>query len=330
MSTFQVETIKLPSFEKHPNADRLFVTKIFDYPVIFSVNNNFKEGDLVAYVPVGAYVPMTPEWEFLGDSSRSHRIKAKKLRGIFSMGLLVKAPANASVGDDVATQLEIVKYETPEPAKLGGENEKDPGFIPVYTDIEGFRRYSHILVVDEPVVLTEKLHGCCSRFLWHSKTERLWVGSRIAFKKKDPNNLWWKAVAKYDLEKKLKLHPDFVFYGEVFGQVQDLRYGAKQNEVFLRFFDIFDINKGMYLDFDAAMEKIAAAELEAVPILHQGPWNRDLLDLSEGKSTLADNVREGFVVRPIKERWNDEVGRVILKMIGQGYHLRKGNRTEFH
>lgn len=330
MSTFKVEVIALPPFQKHENADTLNIVNIYDYPVIFSQSNGYKVGDLVAYIPVDAVCPMTPEWAFLGDSPRSHRIKAKKLRGVFSMGLLTTAPADAKVGDDVAALLGITKYEPPEPAFMGGENERDPGFIPKYTGLENYRRYSRVLQDGEPVVITEKLHGCNARFLWDSKAERLWVGSHGCIKKEDPNNLWWKVAAKFNLAEKLRKVPDKVFYGEIYGQVQDLKYDAKANEHFLRFFDVFDNQTGRYLDYDKAIEAIKTAELEPVPVLFRGPWSKDLLALAEGKSTLAQNVREGFVVRPEKERYSNDLGRVILKMVGEGYLLRKGDVTEYH
>lgn len=38
----------------------------------------------------------------------------------------------------------------------------------------------------------------------------------------------------------------------------------------------------------------------------------------------ADHVREGFVVKPIRERQDPRLGRVFLKMAGEGYLLRKG------
>ncbi len=36
------------------------------------------------------------------------------------------------------------------------------------------------------------------------------------------------------------------------------------------------------------------------------------------------HVREGVVVKPLVERWDQEVGRVFLKQPGEGYLLRKG------
>lgn len=331
MSIFKVEIVKLPPFSKHPNADSLLVTQIYGYPVVFSSKDNFKEGDLVAYIPVDAVAPMTPQWTFLGDSPRSHRIKAKKLRGIFSMGLIVKAPEGAMIGDDVADKLGFTKYEEPEPLDPGCENEKDPGFIPCYTDIQGYRRYSHLIRDGESVIIMEKLHGCNFRACFHSETNRLWVGSRTSIKKMNTANLWWKAVFQHDLENKFKRFADKVFYGEVFGSnVQDLTYGAKKEELLFRIFDIYDITVGQFLNWETTQKIIENIGLLATPILFEGNWSADLLSLAEGKSIIANNVREGFVVRPKQERWNEEIGRVILKMIGEGYYLRKGSTTEFH
>lgn len=329
MSSFKVEVIQLPNFGKHPNADRLFITNIFAYPVIFNADNGYKVGDLVAYIPVDAVVPMTPEWAWLGDTARSHRIRAKKLRGIFSMGLLTPAPEGAVPGDDVAAKLGIVKYDPPEPMETGGSDERDPGFIPAYTDIQNYRRYSHLIKEGENVILTEKIHGCNARFVFHTETNRLWVGSRSKIKLDDSTNLWWKVAENYGLREKLAKAPDHIFYGEAYGQVQDLKYGAKQGECFLRFFDVYSISAGRYLNYDDAIAKITEVGLEPVPVLFRGPWSTSLVDLADGKSTLADNIREGFVVRPEAERFNMEVGRTVLKVVGQGYLLRKDG-TEHH
>jgi hypothetical protein len=37
----------------------------------------------------------------------------------------------------------------------------------------------------------------------------------------------------------------------------------------------------------------------------------------------VDHVREGFVVRPVRERYDPAVGRVILKLHGEGFHTRR-------
>jgi hypothetical protein len=59
-----------------------------------------------------------PEFEFLKSPNhpdRTHeRIKAKRLRGVFSMGFLMPAPAGAAEGQDLAKDLGVYKYEEPE------------------------------------------------------------------------------------------------------------------------------------------------------------------------------------------------------------------------
>jgi RNA ligase (TIGR02306 family) len=324
MSEFHVVVVEVGKFAKHPNADTLSITQVMDaYPCIFRTGE-FQEGDKAVYVPVDALVPTTdPRFAFLGDTSGKTfaKIKAKKLRGIFSMGLLVKADPDMEVGTNVQERMGIRKWE-PELDKFttNGECEKDPGYLPVYTDIEGLRKYRNLLDAFEPVVLMEKIHGANARFCY--RDDRLWCGSHKQIKREDPNILWWKAANRANLKEVLARKPNLVFYGEVYGQVQDLKYGEQLD---VRFFDIFDPAQGKYLDWPDLKATLEELGLKLAPVLYEGPWQQDLMDsLSNGKTTLnADHCREGFVVRPIKERWNDHVGRVIFKMVGQDYLLRK-------
>jgi RNA ligase (TIGR02306 family) len=323
VSEFHVQVVRLGEIEKHPNADTLSITRVHAYPVICKTGA-FAPGDLATYVPVDAVVPASEEFAFLGEH---RRIKAKRLRGVFSMGLLVPAPPGTDEGEDVRERLGIERYEPPEPATASGEDERDPGFIPVYTDIEGLRRWPDVLEVGEEVVITEKIHGANGRFAFHDG--RLWVGSHRRIKREDDAVMWWRAAKAHGLSERLAQAPGFVFYGEVYGQVQDLRYGTtgKAGDAFrLRFFDALSIEDRRYLDFEdfAALTRLLG--LERAPILHRGPWSPDLAALAEGPSVVdgADHMREGFVVRPVRERFAEELGgRCILKMIGEGYMLRK-------
>jgi len=317
-STFKAEVVEIKEIEKHPNADSLSITKVFDYPVVIRTSD-FKIGDKAIYIPIDSVVPDRPEWAFLQGHMR---IKAKKLRGIFSQGMLIAATSSSTVGEDVTERLGIYKYEPPlTPASgLGGDNEQDPGFIPKYTDIENLRRYHDVLIEGEEVILTEKVHGCCSRFTYNQ--DRLWVGSHGQIKKMDPNNLWWKLANEYKLGDKLKNYPGKVVYGEGYGRVQDLRYGLK-DQVKLIIFDVFDLNKGSYMKWDDMEPFVKELGLDIVPVLYRGPWNKDLFKHAEGKSTLCnDHCREGFVVRPVEERYDRRVGRVVLKLHGEEYLLK--------
>ena len=322
MSESNVVVVKVGKIEKHTNADSLGVTKIFDYPVIVRLGE-FVEGDKAVYGPVDSVVPVTdPRWAFLSGHAR---IKAKRLRGIFSMGLLTAADPAWEAGQDVHEQLNIVKYEPPEPFQMGGDNEKDPGFLPVYTDVEGLRRFPDVLRPGEDVCVTEKIHGANGRAVWHE--DRLWVGSHTGIKREDSTNLWWKAAGKYNLAAALQACPGVAIYFEVYGQVQDLKYGVNQSEVCrIALFDALRIVDRTYLSVDAFQALACSLGLPLVPLLYRGPWDADQCAvLAEGKSLVSgsDNVREGFVVRPAIERFDERCGRVLLKRHGEGYLTRK-------
>ncbi len=321
MSEFKVEVVEVGAVEKHPNADALEIVRVFDYPVCCRLGD-FKTGDRAVYLPIDSVVPSDdPRWTFLGGH---RRIKAKRLRGVFSMGLLTACDDPSwPVGTDVREHMRIEKYE---PAidsgkTTSGPQEPDPGYMPKYTDLEGMRRHVGALDDGEEVVLTEKIHGANARYVF---TEgRLWVASRTTYKAESDACTWWSAARRYQLAEKLALLPDVAIYGEVYGSVQDLKYGTDPGEVRLILFDAMDIKTREYLDYDAFIDVAARLGLQAAPSLYRGPWSDSLRTMANGKSTIAEHMREGFVVRPTRERRSDRLGRVILKLVGEDYLLRK-------
>jgi RNA ligase (TIGR02306 family) len=324
MSTFKVEVVPI-TLEKHPNADTLSLVKVWGYTVVCKTENYINHSH-AAYVPVDTVVGNTPEFEFLGDKKR---IKAARLRGIYSEGLLVPPRAHWRVGDDVTEELGCTKWEEPEePVKIGGDSESQPGWFHIYTDLENYKRYSWVIPDGEEVVLTEKIHGCNARYAYWE--DRLWCGSHKFAKKFHEDNLWWRVAITQDLEAKLKAFPGYILHGEVFGQVQDLKYGAKPGELFFRAFDISTVQSRRYLNYDEFVDLAGKMNIPVAPVLYRGPWSKELLSHADGNTTLngAVNIREGFVVRPVVER-QEHMGRVILKVISPAYRLRKGG-TEKH
>lgn len=319
MSDFHCEVVKITDVRKHPNADSLSIAYVQGQTPIIYKTGEYNEGDLAVYIPVDAIVPDTEEWKFLGEH---RRIKAKRLRGVFSMGLITKIRPGMELGQDVQAEMGVVKYEPPEDLVMGGENEADHSHCQVYTDIEGIRRWPDILQEGEEVVLTEKLHGCNSRYVF--RDGRLWVGSRTCMKRYNPSNLWWKVADSLGLEARLKTVENIAVYGECFGQVQDLKYAKKGTELAL--FDALDTRTNRYLDHDDFLALAKQLDLPVVPQLYRGPWSNDLKSLAEGKTTIpgADHVREGYVVKPVIERYDMLLGRVILKLVSEGYLTRKG------
>ena len=310
--TCDVVQIKL---ERHPNADSLSLVRIYDFQCAVRTKD-WKNDDLAVYIPPDSVVPDTKEFEFLG---KHLRIKARKLRGEWSMGLLIPAPPGAKVGDDYMEQLGIIHYEPQIHGQFttGGDNVTPPfGFFPKY-DVFNFRKYAEYFTDGEEVVITEKMHGANARFV--CVDDIVYCGSRRFWKREDPNNLWWKAFAQYAvLDAWLRHHQNLTIYGEIFGQVQNLKYGSKKGEIFFAAFDILEGDK--WLDFDEA-HKIGAP-LPWVPLIYRGPFNKEkALEFAEGDSSypFADHQREGVVIKHIHERTNHKIGRVQLKIVGNRY-----------
>lgn len=316
-STHRVEVVPV-RLEPHPNADTLSVVRVFDGYTVCVRTSDWEGRTIGAYIPPDSVVPETEQFAFLGDH---RRIKVRRLRGVVSMGLLVHAPEGAQIGDDVAGILGVTHYDPPLPLSTGGEAIKPPpGYRPVL-DIDSLRRYAVVFEPGEPVFVSEKIHGANSRFTY-LEGDGFYCGSRSEWKQESEDNLWWRALRETaGLSDFLTAHPGLTVYGEAYGQVQDLRYGTKRGEVRFAAFDILEGSR--WLDPEEARDLASPSGLPWVPTIAAGiPFDLDqVLALAEGPSRVpgADHVREGCVVKPMHERTDPKVGRVCLKVVGNGY-----------
>mgnify|MGYP001767559151 FL=1 len=126
----------------------------------------------------------------------------------------------------------------------------------------------------------------------------------------------------------------FYILGEVYGKgVQDLTYGADKPR--FRAFDIYigPPGQGRYLDYAEFVNVCQYVGIERVPTLYNGPFSKEkMLEMTDGMESVsgnAKNIREGIVIKPIHERNDYELGRVILKSVSEKYLLRKDG-TEYN
>lgn len=354
MSEWQAEVVKIEEIKNHPNADKLEIAVVLgDYPVIVR-KGEYKVGDLASYIPIDTILDKNkPVFDFLNNN----RIRAKRLRGIYSQGLLVEAPNGFKEGDSVVEFFELKKHVYPEEAYdlsllpkeeqekfyfpdrtiitkgYSGNNEKPPkGWSPPYYDLDSVRKYGKYFVDCEEVVITEKLDG--ENLFIRYDGDKVYVKSRNHFKKEDPTDRWWGPVLRLGLNDKVKSRKDLGFFGEVYGRVRPFFYDCKLNgssvEPNIRMFDIFNFKTGMFLDYDDMVKVANELEIALAPELYRGPWKKDksLYALAEKDSLLkptikkATRIMEGFVVRPVKERV-DKFGRMVLKLKSERYNLTK-------
>jgi hypothetical protein len=162
------------------------------------------------------------------------------------------------------------------------------------------------------------VHNSNARFTCNNGI--MYAGSRTRWKKENETNLWWKGLRQNEwIEQWCRENEGFCLYGEVFGQVQDLKYGAQNNQIFFRAFDIWDIKLARWLD---ATQIVNFRREYWVPIVHHGRFNLEhIKGLAERDSVIpgAKHCAEGVVVRPMQERHDQRLGRVQVKFVSNRY-----------
>lgn len=320
MSTHSVNVIEIKEVRRHENADRLEIVPVNGWQAVVKAGQ-FKPGDRAVYIEPDYTVPTArQEFSFLAKEGRErHRLKAVRLRGALSYGLLIPVPddvTDAEIGDNVMERLGIERYEPP--VKLAGSDELPPGEWPVgyasVFDVEALQKYPALLQSGEPVIVTEKIHGANARYIWTN--EKFYIGSRMRWLKPDVSHAWRQAADNDPrIEAWCSAHPGVVLYGEIYGPVQSLKYNTPNRVAFAAF---AASNKGEWVETATLLDD---ETLPTVPVVYRGPFDAGyILPLAESDSELmAGHMREGIVIVPERERRHKEIGRVALKHISNRY-----------
>lgn len=354
MSTLRV-TAEVLTVHDHPNADALELAQVGLYRAVVA-KGAYRTGEAAVYIPEQSVLPgdLVEELGLTGRlaGSRSDRVKAVRLRGELSQGIVCRPRAldgvdlanAAAEGTDFAERLGIVKWVPPIPPTMNGDVESAPDLLS-WVDIENIQRYPGIFAPGEPVVLTEKLHGSACLLTYLADEGRTQVsskgfGAKSLALKEDPRNLYWRAVTAHSvaetaahLAERLGARRVGIF-GEVFGAgVQDLTYGADGRRESLGY-AVFDVS----VEVDGEVRWLDAADLlegrlPLVPRLYEGQYDIGrVLEIASGRETVSGrglHLREGVVIRPAVERYSAVTGgRAIAKAVSPAYLTRKGG-TEY-
>jgi RNA ligase (TIGR02306 family) len=328
MSTLIVEVCRIEQVLPHGNADALELAHIKGWQCVVP-KERYVAGDLVTYIPIDAVIPQehSDRWGITKYLSNG-RVRCARLRGEPSFGVIVDRDDKAwAEGMDVCDWYGITKYVPPVKFGAGDAAPAHPLFIQ-YTDVENLRNFPGVLTEGEEVVVTEKIHGTNCRL---GIIEGELMAGSMAVRRQRPEtleaSLYWGPMAHEGVAALLRTlgeaHRQVVLFGEVFGsKVQSLHYGQVGTLGFCAFDLLVD---GKYLDADRFEAMCADFGVPMVPALYHGPYHLATVKaLSEGETTLgAGHIREGVVVRPVKERVDPKIGRVCLKYIGDPYLFAK-------
>lgn len=197
MADFDVKVVRVTEVYSHPDADRLSIVKTTagDFICISAKlddgSHRYQVGDLVVYIPEQAVMPewMMKDmdfWDINKDKPAFRYVKAKKLRGIFSQGILYQLdnrfkhnpehkpmwdmfiPETVTVeeGQDVGELLNIIKYEPVVPATMRGQMSGAYLEHTMKYDFDSIQKQQDIFDDMDWVVATEKLHGTLIQIIY--------------------------------------------------------------------------------------------------------------------------------------------------------------------
>jgi len=206
MKLASIETIK--TVEKHPNADALDIATVLGYRCIVG-RDAFSPGEKVVLIQPDTVLPDEPWAEMF--RKRSNRVKACRLRGEWSFGIVMKMSdlgltlpdLGLEVGAEVSEIIGVTKYEPPAPQDLSAA-----GYLPRGLPKTDEERWQNIeaLPYGEVCDITLKIDGSSLSVYARKREDGTWetgITSRSVRLKPDCDNKYSRGVAKYDILNKL-------------------------------------------------------------------------------------------------------------------------------
>lgn len=330
MSEHYVFIIEVDEVVPHPDPEvhSLELTNVKGWQCVVP-KGAYKQGDHAVYIEPDYVVDTTrPEFAFLDKkgNGKPHRLRAVRLRNAASYGLIIPVPDSLReypVGSDVREQLGIIRYEPPISAIT--RSEAVPGPSLQKFDLENIQNYPRNFEVGEHVFVTEKIHGTNAKFMFDG--EKVHVGSRNQWVRDTPTCLWWRAYRQYPgIADYIHANPHHVLFGEIYGDVQEMKYGHNRGEIAFAAFAILDTQTQCFLNADDCMYRTAVCDVPHAPLLWEGPWPESLTEVyslaEENTIVGGEHLMEGIVITPRNERSRWDIGRLAFKHISQRYWLK--------
>lgn len=302
----------IAAVDPHPNADSLEIVTVLGYKCIVR-KGEFYLHDNVVLIQPDTVLPQTPAFELFNQ--RSKRVKAIKLRGIWSFGIIVSTHLFEDfkyypIGREVSDEIGVTKYEPPQPQDLQAAGYPPTG-LPK-TDEERYQNLMGSLPLDCPVDVTLKIDGSSATYYCFQTADGGWdigVCSRSLRMKPDCSNNYTRIERKYKILSVLldyctKHNVSLALRGEIYGHsIQD--HGANPHSKFpLNFaaYSVWDQEARRYTtptDEHYYTKVCAELNIPTVPTLEtQVPLSLELIEkYSQGIDRIDGNRFEGVVIK---------------------------------
>ena len=314
--------------------DKIVLATVEGWHVI--VTKDFNVGDRVIFCEIDSVLPEKPEFEFLRSKHfhiKTMKMAGVVSQGIcFPLNILPARSKPYEVGEDVTDIIGVTQYEPTmdkEPASVSAMKKKYPKFLMRYawfrklvtpqrkggfpsfiskTDEERVQNMPWITSDKREWVATEKVDGQSGSFClvrhkgFFKDSFEFIVCSRNLRLKHPDGSSYWQVAEKYKIENVLRNmignREWIAIQGECIGpKIQKNKYGVSECDLFV-FNLIYPAGR---VDSIRAKSICENHGLQFVPIIDTKyvlpDTVEEILAFADGKSAIADTMREGVVFR---------------------------------
>lgn len=312
---------------QHPNADKLEFVNVGGYSCIVP-RDKYSVGDLCILIQPDTTLPEV-EWSEFYRKASKNRVKASKIRGEWSFGIVESISLLGSdytgtldIGTEVSDYLKVIKYEAPQPQDLSAKGGL-PFSIPK-TDQERYQNMRLHKLYGKKVNITLKVDGQSFTCYW--KDGIFGVCGRTLEIKLDSQNRYTDHISRYNLQEKLsryctKHNVNIALRGESYGQgIQNFSCNPHSKLPHgLMFFGVWLIDKMKYAykGHKHSVENVCRElDLPLVPMIERDvELTPELIaKYASGIEKLNNNYFEGVVF---------DTGDETFKVINMTYDSKK-------
>lgn len=344
---------KVTKVEPIEGADRIELAHVLGWQCVVP-KNEFKEGDLAVYFEIDSFLPISPEYEFLRNSSYKNsellgegfRLKTQKMRGQISQGLLLpisivegKGWHGLPEGTNVSELLNVRKWEITERASSSGTIIGElPHDVP-YTDETRIQANPDILNEFKGLgyYITTKMDGTSTSISIDENGFHV-TGHRYEYKD-DENSSFYTFVKKRGFEEQMRYWMRNHRYIKTLTiQGEFCAPGIQQNRLKLKAPEwyVFTVRvNGKRVGLDEMVQILSGSNFdgrkgfEMVPVEERGsdllskyPTVESLLKRAEGDYPNGGK-KEGIVIRPLIPVYSKSIGAELsMKVINNKYLLK--------
>lgn len=336
------QVVRVTSIQPIDGADRIEVATVLGWQVVVG-KGEFQVGELAIYFSIGGVLDKNNvNTAFLEGKV----LKTKKIRGAISQGLLGKLEWVNSYGVDSSTLVEdqditalmrVKKWVASDEADLydsANSNGKTP-FPPIVPKTcEPRVQDCHKKIAglkDQQIIISQKYDGTSATYVMHGDTfmvcNRNNTLNSVVHRNRADTKHYLDMAELYDLERKMKAYNrNIAIQGEIIGpKINGNKHGLNSNEYYV--FNIYDLDKHSYVDYDEFARITADLGLKTVKLVYRGTMKDEWLSTSALLKLAAEQrydtgrMCEGIVVKSDTGSGHE---RTSFKVISNGYLLKYG------